>query len=96
MLAKTPIVVDRIPKEEIRRQALRVAIIAELDAISLYEQLAAMVEDESMRRVLLSIAREEKIHVGELLELLLRVDEDQGRCLESGREEAREIIEGEH
>lgn len=66
-------------------------MIAELDAISLYEQMAALAADEKIRKVLLEIAREEKTHVGEFLTLLLERDEEQRRELDRGREEVGEI-----
>jgi len=40
--------------------ALRLAIMAELDAISFYTQVARSVGDEKLRKVFLDIAREEK------------------------------------
>ncbi|AEM39196.1 Rubrerythrin [Pyrolobus fumarii 1A] len=73
-------------------QALRTAIIAELEAINLYEELASQIEDEGIRRVFLDIAREEKTHVGEFLHLLLQVDPEQARELERGRQEVKEIL----
>jgi len=66
MLSKHPLElpVDRkLSREEIA-DALRLSIIAELDAISLYTQLARAIDDEDVRRVLLDVAREEKTHVG--------------------------------
>ncbi len=93
MLSRIPILIEKIPKKDIDREILRVAIIAELDAINLYEQLAAMTDDEKIRRVLLDVAREEKTHVGEFLEMLLRLDEEQKEELEHGREEIEELLE---
>jgi len=39
-------------------------VSAELDAISLYEQLAAATENEDIKKILLDVAKEEKTHVG--------------------------------
>jgi len=91
VLSSLPLDLKKVAKEELHKQILRAGIIAELDAISLYEQLAAMAEDEVVRAVLLDIAREEKTHVGEFLALLLELDEEQARELERGREEVREL-----
>jgi rubrerythrin len=66
--------------------------MAELDAINLYEQLASLTEDENLRAILLEVAREEKTHIGEFLEMLLRKDEEQVEELEAGREEVEEIV----
>jgi rubrerythrin len=95
MLSKIPFDLTKIEEEDLEKQILRVAIIAELDAINLYEQLAAMTEDENLKAVFLDIAREEKTHVGEFLTLLLMKDEEQEEELEAGEEEIEEILEGE-
>ena len=93
MLSRIPVSLDKLDKKELRKQILRVAIIAELDAISLYEQLASMTDDENLKKVLLDVAKEEKTHVGEFLEMLLSIDKEQVEEIEKGREEIREILE---
>jgi len=60
MLSEIPIDLEKVSKEDRDREILRVGIIAELDAINLYEQLAAMAEREEVKKVLLDIAKEEK------------------------------------
>jgi len=92
MLSKIPFDLDRIDEEDLDRQILRIAIMAELDAINLYEQLASLTEDEDLKAVLLDVAREEKTHVGEFMEMLLRMDEEQVEELEAGKEEVEEIL----
>ncbi len=69
----------------------RIGLIAELDAINLYEQLAELAEDPLVKKVFLDIAREEKEHVGEFLELLRRLDKEQIDAIEEGAEEVREM-----
>ena len=49
MLSKIPIKLDKVKKDDIDKQILRAAIIAELDAVNLYEQLASMTDDEKLR-----------------------------------------------
>ena len=66
---------------------MRLAIIADLDAVSLYEHLAAATENKAIREVLLDVAKEEKTHVGEFQTLLLREDEEQVEELKNGKEE---------
>ncbi len=73
-------------------QALRLAIIGELDAINLYLQLANAVDDENVKKVLEDIAEEEKVHVGELLELLKKLDVEQAEALEKGMREVKELL----
>jgi len=91
MLSTLPIDLNKVKKEDIDKEILRAAIIAELDAINLYEQMAALAKDETIKTVLLDIAREEKTHVGEFQTLLLREDEEQLKELEEGREEIEEL-----
>jgi len=93
MLSKIPIDLEKVKKEDLDKEILRVGIIAELDAINLYEQLVAMTENENMRNVLLDIAKEEKTHMGEFQELLLREDVEQAKELEEGKKEVDELTE---
>ena len=95
MLSKIPFDISKIEEEDLDKQILRVAIIAELDAINLYEQLAALTEDENLKAVFLDIAKEEKTHVGEFLTMLLMKDKEQQEKLEAGEEEVEEILENE-
>ena len=88
-----PIELKKVRKEFTDREILRTAIIAELDAVNLYEQLAEMANNDNIRRVLLDIAREEKTHVGEFLEMILRLDSEQVEELKKGKEEVEEIAE---
>ncbi len=73
-------------------QAIRLAIIGELDAINLYLQLAEVISDGRIKEVLKDIAEEEKVHVGELLEVLKMIDEEQVKALAKGREEVKELV----
>ena len=66
-------------------------MIAELDAISLYEQLAAVTEDEKLKAVLMDVANEEKTHFGEFQALLLKEDVEQVKELEKGKTEVEEV-----
>lgn len=91
MLSKIPINLKAMKKEDIDREILRAGIIAELDAINLYEQMAALTQKEDIRKVLLDIAKEEKTHVGEFQTLLLKLDAEQERELEVGRKEVEKL-----
>lgn len=93
MLAKEPIDLTKVKKEDIDKEILRLGIIAELDAVNLYEQLAAMTENEKIKKILLDVAREEKAHVGEFQELLLQIDKEQVTELEKGKKEVQELTE---
>ena len=72
-------------------EALRISIIAELDAVNLYLQFARACGDEKVRRVFEDVAKEEKTHVGEFLALLKTLDAEQASQLEAGEKEVKEI-----
>lgn len=91
MMSQLPINLAKVPQSQINQEILRAAIIAELDAINLYEQLAAMSDDPDIKAVLLDVAKEEKTHVGEFQALLLRLDAQQVEELAHGKEEVEEI-----
>jgi rubrerythrin len=91
MLSKIPIVLESIGKEDTDKEILRTGVIAELDAINLYEQMAAMAKDKNLKKILLDIAKEEKTHVGEFLTLLLKKDGEQKVELEEGKKEVEEL-----
>ena len=61
-----------------------------MDAINLYEQMAALTENRNIKKILLDIAREEKTHVGEFQALLLMEDKEQEKELEEGKKEVEE------
>ncbi len=86
-----------IPKKlgsspDVDKEILRAGIIAELDAINLYEQMAAMAKDKNIKAMLLDIAKEEKTHVGEFQALLLNRDSQQVKELEAGRAEVKKEV----
>lgn len=92
MMSKIPIDLGKIGKENIDKEILRTGIIAELDAINLYEQMAALAENKDIKKILLDIAKEEKTHVGEFQALLLMEDKEQEKELEEGKKEVKEIV----
>ena len=92
MLSKIPIILESIGKEDIDKEILRTGIIAELDAINLYEQMAAVAKNNNIKKILLDIAKEEKTHVGEFLTLLQRKDPEQEAELEEGKKEVEKLI----
>lgn len=91
-MSKIPIDLNRIKKENLDREIIRIAMIAELDAVSLYEQLESMTDNPNIQVVLQDIAIEEKTHVGELQTLLLQFDDEQEKELIKGRDEVEELL----
>ena len=91
MLSQLPIDLSKVSPKNLDREILRLGMIAELDAVSLYEQLAAMTGNNVIKKVLLNIALEEKTHVGEFQTLLLKEDAEQAKELEKGKKEIEEL-----
>ena len=53
LLSKIPINLEKVNKENLDKEILRAGIIAELDAINLYEQMAAMTENADIISLIL-------------------------------------------
>jgi rubrerythrin len=91
LLSKIPINLERIANADLDNEILRAAIIAELDAVNLYEQMAALTQNRNIKTILLDIAKEEKTHVGEFQALLLTTDKQQEKELAEGKKEVEEL-----
>ncbi len=95
MLSKIPVNLDKLAKTDVDKAVLRAAIIAELDAINLYEQMAYVTTNKDIRKILLDVAKEEKTHVGEFQALLLREDRQQEEELNEGKKEVEGLLKKE-
>jgi rubrerythrin len=74
MMSQIPI---KIAAKNRDKQVLRVGMIAELDAINLYEQMADSSKNRMIKKLMLDVAKEEKTHAGEFLYLLKEMDKQQ-------------------
>ena len=92
MMSNIPVDLAKVPREGIDREILRAAMIAELDAVNLYEQLAAMTQSKDLKTLLFDIAKEEKTHAGEFQTLLLRLDPEQEKELAAGKKEVEKLL----
>lgn len=91
MLSKSPIDLDKVNEENIDKEILRWGIMAELDAINFYEQMAEKAKDPMIKKVMLEVAKEEKEHVGEFQSLLFEKDKEQVKEYEKGKKEVEEM-----
>jgi len=92
LLSKIPVDIQKVSDEDIDKEILRAAIIAELDAVNIYEQMANLTKNNDIKTVLLDVAKEEKTHVGEFQALLLKFDPQQKKELEEGARELEEEL----
>lgn len=82
-----------MPKGQFRdMQILRLGIIAELDASNLYEKLALLASDKRVKKMMLDVSQEEKVHFGEFEALLEEVDPEFEEAEEEGEEEAEDLM----
>ncbi|MHA1301180.1 MAG: ferritin family protein [Candidatus Helarchaeota archaeon] len=91
MLAKLPTNLEKLDKDTVDKEILRIGMIAELDAISLYEQLAAMTDNKNIKAICLDIAKEEKTHLAEFETMLLKLDKEQVEENTKGKKEVEEL-----
>ncbi|MBW3003566.1 rubrerythrin [Candidatus Woesearchaeota archaeon] len=91
MMSSLPVEMSKVKDSEIDKEILRAGMIAELDAVSFYEQMAAKTKNNDIKKILLDIAKEEKTHVGEFQAMLLKLDAEQVRELEEGKKEVKEL-----
>ena len=68
-------------------ELLRMAIVAEQDAIVLYQLMARRVKNKKVKEVLLDVAREEKVHIGEFKGLLELLDKEEIPTEKEGKDE---------
>ena len=65
-------------------RAIRLSIADEYEAIQVYTQLAESIDDKLSKKVLLDIADEERVHVGELQRLLFELAPDEKKFYARG------------
>lgn len=76
-------------------ESLRLSIIAELDASNFYERMAKKTSNTDVKKVLLDISKEEKIHAGEFKTLLDRLDPAHAKAETEGEKEVNNLLKGE-
>lgn len=81
----------KLTKRELVR-GLRLSVIAEQDATALYEALADAVDDENIKKLLQSVANEEKVHIGEFQKVIEELDAGEEGFLAEGEDEAEELM----
>ena len=72
-------------------RAIRMNVAAEEEATAIYEAHADATDNPVARKVLLDIANEERVHVGEFVELLEILTQSEKAWMENGYDEVREI-----
>jgi len=89
LMSSIPTDLDRVKGPRKEMEILRAAIIAEYDAINLYEQMAEISSNPKVKKVLLDVANEEKQHIGEFKSLLEMIDPEHEKFEKKGEEEVK-------
>lgn len=93
---RTPITED-VPPEVLGdndSSLIRDALVDELEAVSIYQRYSEKVTDPDVKQVLADIRDEEKVHIGELMEVLRKIDSTGfEKFIADGEGEAKEILE---
>ena len=72
-------------------RAIRLNVAAEEEATALYEAHAEATDNPVARKVLLDVANEERVHVGEFVQLLEILTQDEKAWMENGYDEVEEL-----
>jgi rubrerythrin len=73
-------------------RAIRLTVTDEYEAISIYTQLAESTDNALAKEILIDVANEEKVHVGEFLRLLKELAPDEEQWYADGAAEVEAEI----
>ncbi len=86
--------ISNMPKGKERDlQILRIGMIAELDAVNLYERLAQLASNSQVTKLMKDISYEEKVHAGEFETLMGKIDPSYEKAEEDGEKEVDELLD---
>ncbi len=71
---------------------IRKSIMEELQAVNDYTERAHKAENPAVKELFLSIAYEEKVHIGEFEEMLEMIDPEHEDAEEEGEDEVEDIV----
>lgn len=80
------------PGENRDLQILRLGMIAELDAVNLYDKLAGLATSQNVKELMLDVSHEEKVHAGEFETLMEKIDPKYEEAEEEGEEEVEDLL----
>lgn len=92
MLSKIPADIKSVPEGDIDKEIIRAAIVAEIDAINLCEQIANLTKNTYINPVLTDVAKEKKTRIGEFQAFSLQFDPQHKKEVEAGARDAEEAL----
>jgi len=85
--------IEGMPKGKARDlKILRIGMIAELDAVNLYDRLSEIASDSRVTKLMLDVSHEEKVHAGEFETLMERMDPKYEEAEKEGEKEVDELL----
>ena len=81
----------KLTNEELVR-SIRFNIAAEYEAIQFYEEVIECTDNELVKTVLKDISDEERVHAGELMKLLVTLDQKEKKYYADGAKEVEEMM----
>lgn len=85
--------IQNMPKGKERDlKILRIGMIAELDAVNLYDRLAELASNPDVSKVMKDVSHEEKVHAGEFEALMEKLDPAYEDAEEEGEKEVDDIL----
>jgi len=81
---------DKGPERDLT--ILRLGMIAELDAVNFYDELANLASDERVQKLMLDVSHEEKVHAGEFETLMEELDPSYEEAEEEGEKEVEDLL----
>lgn len=80
-----------LTKEELIR-AIRFMVAAEYEAIEMYGKVHDAAEDEKIKKAIMSIIEEEKVHAGEFMKMVTYLDPEEVKFYQKGFKETKEFL----
>lgn len=84
--------VESLSLADTDQQFLRNSITAEQDAIVLYERFANKTKNPEVKKLLLDVAKEEKVHVHEFQTLLFKIDPEENSTQKDAKKEVDNLL----
>lgn len=85
--------IENLPKGKERDlKILRIGMIAELDAVNLYDTLAELASNSDVSKLMKDVSHEEKVHAGEFETLMERLDPKYEEAEEDGEKEVDDLL----
>lgn len=86
--------IQNMPKGKERDlKILRIGMIAELDAVNLYDNLSELASDPNVAKLMKDVSQEEKVHAAEFETLMEELDETYEDAEEEGEKEVEDLLD---